>query len=149
MTPPPGWVKQLRPSGTQGPELLQQERDRSSVSVGKLAELLHSKQALERQTRLLTILEPDPVFDKSQKHSLGRVERLKGSLAKAKRLHQLRVQYGWSFDEFSTANDLIGEPTVYGLHEAMFLVKTCGFVMQLSNRNTMLTCLSIFSENTA
>lgn len=122
MAPTPDWVKQLRPSGIQGTELLQQERDQSSVSVGKLAELLHTNEVLERQKQLLAILEPDPVFDKSQKHSLGHVERLKGSLAKAKRLQQLSVQHKWSFDDSMAANGLVGEPTVYALHASMFLV---------------------------
>lgn len=123
MSPAPDWVKKLKPSGPQGSELLQQERDQSNVSVGKLAELLHTKEVLERQDRVLSIVEPEKVFDKALSHSLGRVERLKGSLAKAKRLHQLKIRHGWSEDDFIMANNLVGEPTVYGLHASMFLVR--------------------------
>ncbi|OAX83477.1 hypothetical protein ACJ72_02164 [Emergomyces africanus] len=67
-------------------------------------------------------MEKESVFDKSQILSMGRVERLTASLAKAKRIQQLRQQYNWTFDEFVTANDLLGEPTPYGLHASMFLV---------------------------
>ncbi|KAL1955996.1 hypothetical protein VTO42DRAFT_7896 [Malbranchea cinnamomea] len=121
MASPPEWVKQLKPSGPQGSELLQLERDQSNIAVGKLAELLHTKEVLERQRRILSVLEQEKVFDKSLNQSLGRVERIKGSLAKAKRLQQLRVRHGWSEADFIMANDLVGEPNVYGLHASMFL----------------------------
>ncbi|KAI2443351.1 hypothetical protein LOY86_002974 [Ophidiomyces ophidiicola] len=116
------WVKKLKPSGPQGSELLEQERAKSKLSVDKLAELIHTKETLQKQARLLSIMENEPAFDKSQNHSLGRVERLKKSLGKAKRLQNLRTQHGWSQDEFMMANDLLGEPTPYGLHASMFLV---------------------------
>ena len=84
--------------------------------------MLHTKEALDRQQKLLTLLEPEKVFDKSQNHTLGRVERLQRSLAKAKRLQQLAEQNKWSMEELHAANELIGEPTPYGLHASMFLV---------------------------
>jgi acyl-CoA oxidase len=121
-TPPPNWVKALKPSGPQGSELLAKERAQSNVNVEKLSELLHTKQNLERQQSLLALLEPEKVFDKSQNNSLGRVERLQRSLGKAKRLQQLAEQHKWSMEELHAANELIGEPTPYGLHASMFLV---------------------------
>ncbi|KAJ5889004.1 hypothetical protein N7495_009045 [Penicillium taxi] len=120
--PPPAWVQALKPSGPQGSELLANERAQSNVNVEKLSELLHTKHALERQKSLLEILQPEKVFDKSENHSLGRVERLQRSLAKAKRLQQLAVQHEWDTEELIAANDLIGEPTPYALHATMFLV---------------------------
>ena len=123
-TPPPAWVKALKPSGPQGSELLQKERDQSNVAVEELSVVLHTKETLDRQKRLLAMLEPEKVFDKSQNHSLGRVERLQRALAKAKRLQQLAVEHKWSEVEYHAANDLIGEPTPYGLHASMFLVST-------------------------
>lgn len=123
-SPPPDWVKALKPAGPQGSELLAQERAQSNVNVEKLSELLHSKGSLERQQRLLKMLQPEKVFDKSQNHTLGRVERLQRSLAKAKRLQQLAEQNKWNMEELMTANDLIGEPTPYGLHASMFLVSS-------------------------
>lgn len=119
---PPDWVKALKPASPQGSDLLQQERGQSNVAVEKLGELLHTKEVLDRQKRMLALLQDDPVFDKSQNHSLGRVERLQRSLAKAKRLQLLAEEHKWSMEELHTANDLIGEPTPYGLHATMFLV---------------------------
>lgn len=120
--PPPAWVQALKPAGPQGSELLAQERAQSNVAVDRLAELLHTKEALERQQRLLGILQPEKVFDKSQNHSLGRVDRIQRALAKGKRLQQLAQQHKWTTEEVLTAGDLIGEPTPYGLHATMFLV---------------------------
>ena len=83
--PPPAWVQALKPAGPQGSELLQQERAQSNVAVEKLSELLHTKADLDRQQQILNILQREKVFDKSQNHSLGRVERIQRSLAKGKR----------------------------------------------------------------
>lgn len=121
-SPAPDWVKALKPAGPQGSELLQKERAQSNVNVERLSELLHTKETLERQRSMLALLQPEKVFDKSQNHTLGRVERLQRSLGKAKRLQQLAEQHKWSMEELHAANDLIGEPTPYGLHASMFLV---------------------------
>ncbi|PYH49318.1 acyl-CoA dehydrogenasea family protein [Aspergillus saccharolyticus JOP 1030-1] len=121
-SPPPDWVQALKPADPQGSSLLQEERAQSNVAVDKLGELLHTKQALERQDKILSILKSEKVFDKSDNHTLGRTERIQRSLAKAKRLHQLAEQHRWSDAELLTANDLMSEPTPYGLHATMFLV---------------------------
>ncbi|RAL12667.1 acyl-CoA oxidase [Aspergillus homomorphus CBS 101889] len=121
-SPPPDWVQALKPADPQGSQLLHDERAQSNVAVDKLGQLLHTKQALERQDKILSILKSEKVFDKSDNHTLGRTERIQRSLAKAKRLHQLAVQNRWSDAEFLTANDLLAEPTPYGLHATMFLV---------------------------
>lgn len=121
-TPPPAWVQALKPAGPQGSELLEQERAQSNINVDKLAELLITREALERRERLLKLLQHEKVFDKSQNNSLGRVDRIQRSLAKGKRLQQLSVQHNWNMEESYAANELIGEPTPYGLHSTMFLV---------------------------
>lgn len=123
MAPSPPWVKALKPSGPQGSELLKQERDKSSLNVDKLADFLFTREVLERKDKILKTLQSEKVFDKSRNYFDGRVERIQSSLARAKRLQQLRVKHGWSQDEFSTANELISEPTPYGLHEHMFTVR--------------------------
>lgn len=128
---PPDWVKALKPADPQGSQLLQHERDQSNVAVDKLAELLHTKEALVRQDRLLSILQAEKVFDKSQNHTQGRTERIQRSLAKAKRLQQLSVEHKWSQEELHAANELLGEPTPYGLHASMFLV--CSVLVSLSH----------------
>ncbi|KAE8166748.1 hypothetical protein BDV40DRAFT_223442 [Aspergillus tamarii] len=121
-SPPPAWVQALKPAGPQGSELLAQERAQSNVDVDKLAELLHTKKALDRQQQILSILESEKVFDKSENYTLGRTEKIQRALAKAKRLQQLAVQHKWSQDDYYMANDLLSEPTPYGLHASMFLV---------------------------
>ncbi|PYI09777.1 acyl-CoA oxidase [Aspergillus sclerotiicarbonarius CBS 121057] len=121
-SPPPDWVKALKPAEPHGSQLLQQERAQSNVAVDRLGELLHTKEALDRQQHILSILQAEEVFDKSQNHTLGRTERIQRSLAKGKRLQQLSVQHNWSQEEYHAANELLAEPTPYGLHATMFLV---------------------------
>lgn len=123
--PPPSWVQALKPAGPQGSELLQKERAQSNIPVDKLAELIHSKPVLERQQKIVSQFKSDPVFDKTQNYSLGRVERIQRALAKGKRLQQLAVQNKWSAEEYYAASDLVGEPTPYALHATMFLVRKC------------------------
>ncbi|PIG87868.1 fatty-acyl coenzyme A oxidase (Pox1) [Aspergillus arachidicola] len=101
-SPPPAWVQALKPAGPQGSELLAQER--------------------AQQQQILSILESDKVFDKSENYTLGRTEKIQRALAKAKRLQQLAVQHKWSQDDYYMANELLSEPTPYGLHASMFLV---------------------------
>ncbi|KAK7755299.1 hypothetical protein SLS62_002805 [Diatrype stigma] len=118
----PDWVKKLTPAGPQGPELLAKERAASNVAVDQLAEFLFTKEALARKEQILQVLVSDPVFDKSQNYFQGREDRIEASLAKAKRLRQLSARHGWSQEDYMLANDLLSEPTPYGLHATMFLV---------------------------
>jgi acyl-CoA oxidase len=125
MSPTPSWVKELKPSGPQGHELLKQEREKSDIPVAQLSEFLYGKDQLERTDRVLRVLKNEPVFDKSQNYFAGRVDRFETALARAKRLQQIRTEKAWTTEEFYTANDLISEPGPYGLHEGMFLVCPC------------------------
>lgn len=122
MPPPnPDWVKALTPSGPQGSEILQQERDKSNIDVDQLANFLFTKETLERNAKILEILQSQPVFDKSQNYFRGREQRFEAALARGKALQQLSVKHNWSREEYEVANDLISEPTPYGLHASMFL----------------------------
>jgi acyl-CoA oxidase len=118
----PEWVKALKPSGPQGSELLQQERAKSNLNVDQLADFMFTREILQRNERILNILQADPVFDKSQNYFRGRTSRIEAALARGKRLQQLQVQHKWTKEEYQAANDLISEPTPYGLHASMFLV---------------------------
>jgi acyl-CoA oxidase len=122
MTPIPSWVKQLKPSGPQGSELLAAEREKSGIPVNQLSEFLFTKEKLQRKDNILKILQSEAVFDKSQNYFSGRVERFERALARAKKLQQLRKTHNWSDEDFMMATDLISEPGPYGLHEGMFLV---------------------------
>ena len=122
MSPTPQWVKDLKPSPLQGTDLVQTEREKSKVSVDKLSNFLFTKEVLERQERILKILQAEKVFDKSLNYFDGRVDRFKTALARAKRLRQLQVKHNWNRDEYMVANELISEPGPYGLHASMYLV---------------------------
>jgi acyl-CoA oxidase len=123
MAPTPSWVKELKPSGPQGSELLNAEREKSNLPVEKLTEFLFTKDVVDRQQRILGILQSHQVFDKSQNYFDGRVDRIQTSLARAKKLRQLSVQHNWSQEDYAMANDLMSEPTPYGLHASMYLVR--------------------------
>ncbi|OBR04555.1 Acyl-coenzyme A oxidase [Colletotrichum higginsianum IMI 349063] len=118
----PDWVKALQPSGPQGTELLAQERAKSNLDVDQLATFMFTKEALQRSETILNILKKDPVFDKTQNYFRGREARIEAALARGKRLFQLTKEHNWSDEDYQVANDLIAEPTPYGLHASMFLV---------------------------
>jgi acyl-CoA oxidase len=122
MSPTPQWVKDLKPSPPQGTDLIQAERAKSKIAIDKLSNFLFTKEALERQDRILGILKAEKIFDKSQNYFDGRVDRFKTALARAKRLRQLQVKHNWNRDEYMMANELISEPGPYGLHASMYLV---------------------------
>ena len=123
MAPTPSWVKGLKPSGPQGSELLKAEREKSNIPVEKLTEFLFTREVVERQQRVLEVLQSHQVFDKSQNYFDGRVDRFQTSLTRAKKLRQLSVQHNWSQEDYAMANDLMSEPTPYGLHASMYLVR--------------------------
>lgn len=118
----PEWVKALKPAGPQGSELLKQERAKSSLDVDQLANFMFTPEILKRNERILKILQAEPIFDKSQNYFRGRTSRIEAALARGKRLQQLQVKHNWTKEEFQAANELISEPTPYGLHATMFLV---------------------------
>jgi acyl-CoA oxidase len=122
MLPTPDWVKQLKPSGAQGHELLAAERASSNIPVQKLEELLHTKDVIQRRDAILAILKAEKVFDKSQNYFMGRTDRFERALAREKRLRILKRQHNWNDEEFRAATELIGEPGPYGLHDSMFKV---------------------------
>ena len=123
----PLWVLGLTPSEPQGSQLLEQERAKSNIDVEKLSTFLFSKEVLKRQDKILSILETEKVFDKSQNYFHGREERFETALARAKRLQQLSIKHQWSKDELQMASELISEPGPYGLHASMFLVRSLLF----------------------
>ena len=120
--PEPEWVKKLTPSGPQGSELLAMERAKSNINVDKLSVFMFGQDYLNRQAKILAILEKEPVFDKGQNHFMGRVEKFPVALGRAKRMRQLQVEHKWDMEDYKIADSLISEPGPYGLHASMFLV---------------------------
>lgn len=120
--PPPAWVQKLVPSAPRGPDLLSAERSGSQVDSDRLAELLHTREALDRSKKLEAVISAEKVFDKTELLSMGRVDRIQRSLARGKELKRLASKHNWSKDEYKVAASISGEPNVYGLHDSMFLV---------------------------
>jgi acyl-CoA oxidase len=122
MSPAPDWVKKLTPSSPQGVDLLKAEREKSNINVEKLSNFLFTKEVLERQERILKILQAEKVFDKSQNYFSGRVDKFQVALARAKKMRLLQVKHNWDTEEYRVADSLVSEPGPYGLHASMFLV---------------------------
>ncbi|KAF2846313.1 acyl-coenzyme A oxidase 1 [Plenodomus tracheiphilus IPT5] len=122
MTRTPDWVKQLKPSGVQGHELLKQERASSNVPSKELEVLLHTQDVIDRRNKITTLLKSEKVFDKSQNYFMGRTDKFERALAREKRLRILKKQHNWTNDDSKTAYDLVGEPGPYALHDTMFKV---------------------------
>lgn len=125
MTPNPDWVKALVPSSPSGADLLKEERAKSNISVDKLSNFLFTKEVLDRQERVLNILQSEKIFDKSQNYFDGRVDKFKTALARAKKLRQLQVKHNWNNDDYMMAYELVSETGPYMLHIGMYLVCLC------------------------
>lgn len=112
---------ELRPANPQGPDILSQERSRSNISVDKLARhLLHRDNYLERQKRILKILESRPYFSKRNQLNLARPDRYHLSLARAKELRRLSLEHKWDPEDYGVATRLVSEVSPYALHTIMF-----------------------------
>ncbi|KAF2280559.1 acyl-CoA oxidase [Westerdykella ornata] len=122
MSSTPGWVKQLKPSGPQGSELLAAERASSNLPVEQLSELLFTKEGLARKNKVLSVLKSEKLFDKTPNYYLGRTEHFQSAVRRAKALRNLRVKNNWTLEEYRLANELISEPLPYSLHDGMFVV---------------------------
>lgn len=122
----PQWVKDLTPAPPQGTDLLASERAKSNLDVDKLSNFMFTKEVLNRQDRILKILQAEKVFDKTSNYYDGREDRFQTALARAKKLRQLQVKHNWTTDEYHMANDLVSEPGPYGLHSTMYLTTLRG-----------------------
>ncbi|BFZ55957.1 hypothetical protein PYCC9005_002998 [Savitreella phatthalungensis] len=105
-----------------GPEALQTERSKATFSPDELAKYIHGQTWLDRQARILSVLEKEPIFNKSVNYYQGRSDRLKRALERGKRATQLAKELKWDFDDIAMADALIDEPGPYGLHKSMYLI---------------------------
>ncbi|RMZ77200.1 hypothetical protein DV738_g4487, partial [Chaetothyriales sp. CBS 135597] len=111
----------LRPTEPTGPSILSQERAGSNVNVGQLARHLLSRDGfLERQERILAILEQIPIFQKRNQLNLARPDRYHLGLARAKTLKRLSVKHGWDLEDYKMADYLMDEMGPYALQFLMF-----------------------------
>ncbi|KIW74762.1 hypothetical protein Z517_11532 [Fonsecaea pedrosoi CBS 271.37] len=117
----PPWVAALTPSEPQGSSSLAGERAKSTIDTDQIARFFYPEGYLERQERLLQILEADPAFEKTSNYYDGRTERWKKALVRAKRIAALQIQHKWTDDELWAALELLGEAVPYALHWGMFI----------------------------
>ncbi|KAJ6082966.1 hypothetical protein N7467_007101 [Penicillium canescens] len=118
----PDFTDKLRPSQPDGPSTLAQEREQSNISTEQLGKhLLSSDGFLERQARILPILQQEPTLSKTKQQNLSRPERFKLGLARAKLLRRLSDKHKWSHDEYKMAEYLVDDVSPYFLHMEMFI----------------------------
>jgi acyl-CoA oxidase len=111
----------LRPSQPAGPDILSKERAQSELSVEELAHhLLRHNGFLERQRRVLSIIQREPLLDKSQQQNLSRPDLYKQALARAKLLRRLADKHGWDHADYKMAEYLVDDVSPYFLHMEMF-----------------------------
>jgi acyl-CoA oxidase len=85
--------------GESGTVILQRERQLSGLQADELSRFLYGSAYLERQQRLLAILEAEPAFDKASIYFYGREELFEWALNKDKRYAQLAAQHRWDADD--------------------------------------------------
>ncbi|OJJ05933.1 hypothetical protein ASPVEDRAFT_308436 [Aspergillus versicolor CBS 583.65] len=111
----------LCPADPQGPDILARERGGSNINVSQLAQHLFQRDGLlERQKKILKIIENRPYFSKKNQLNLARPHRYHLSLARSKELRRLALQYGWDAQDYRVATYLVGEVAPYSLHPLMF-----------------------------
>lgn len=99
---PADFTNHLQPAEPTGPNTLAKERANSSLPVAELARhLLDSDGSgfLERQERVLRIVEKEKLFSKDMQQNLSRPDRYKLGLARAKLIKRLQDKLGWSEEE--------------------------------------------------
>jgi acyl-CoA oxidase len=115
------FADRLQPASPAGPEIIAQERSQSDVPVEELAKhLLSRNRFLERQQKILPLLENDPLFDKVKQPNLSRPDRYQLGLARAKKLRRLADQHGWDQEDQNMSAYLCDDVSPYMVHVQMF-----------------------------
>lgn len=116
----PDFTDNLKPAHD-GATIIEAERARSRIDVDELSEHLLSRDGfLERQARIVTILDKEPLFSKKQQLNLSRPDRYHLGLARAKALRRLVKKHGWTHEDYRMAEYLTDEMSPYHLHASMF-----------------------------
>lgn len=116
------FTDKLEPASPSGPSVLAAERKASNIDIDQLAKHLLSRDGfLDRQKRILAVLEPIPYFCKKNQLNIARPDRFQLSLARAKTLRRLSLQHAWSREDYIMADYLMDEMSPYALHGTMFV----------------------------
>jgi acyl-CoA oxidase len=134
--------KHLIPAGPQGSELLARERRSATFNPQHLTQFMYGQERLERQERLLKIIENDPAFSKTHRYYSSREERLKHAFGKEKRFVELCMQHNWDIDDVTVAEYLIDEPGPFSLHRTMFIPTLMGQANDEQRRKFLLKALN-------
>lgn len=113
---------QLKPHPqSDGASTLSRERAQSPLDTEEISVHLFGRdEFLERQGRVLAILECEPIFRKTNQLNLARPDRYRLGLARAKVLRRLSDKHGWSIKDDQMASYLVDEVSPYHLHVTMF-----------------------------
>jgi acyl-CoA oxidase len=104
----------------QGSTILASERAKSDIDIGSLATHLFGEEHLARQKRVLSIVQKEKVFSKTNQANLSRPDRYKLGLARGKRMRQLMDAHGWNDADLLMAEYLVDDIQPYHLHMSLF-----------------------------
>jgi acyl-CoA oxidase len=111
----------LRPhANANGSEILASERQRSNINSDELSNHLFGAEYLNRQQRVVEILQKERVFSKSNQANLSRPDRYKLGLARGKRMRQLMDKHNWNEEDLLMAEYLTDDIMPYHLHLSLF-----------------------------
>ncbi|RFU30477.1 hypothetical protein B7463_g5880, partial [Scytalidium lignicola] len=116
------FTSNLKPADTSnGSEIYLRERSQSLLPVQELANHLLSQDGfLERQERILKIIEAEPLFSKTNQMNLSRPDRYHLGLARAKLARRLTDKHRWNLEDQKMAEYLIDDVSPYHLHMTLF-----------------------------
>ncbi|KAF2671005.1 acyl-CoA oxidase [Microthyrium microscopicum] len=116
----PDFTDSLKPQ-YDGQAILEAERNRSPIQVHELSKhLLSRNNFLERQSKIVSILQNDPLFSKRNQLNMSRPDRFHVGLARNKKLRRLAKQYAWDLEDYKMAEYLTDEMSPYHLQHGMF-----------------------------
>ena len=110
----------LKPAYPDGTAALAKERSESLVDVLDLSRQLLGEKFLERQSRIVAVLQEDALFSKTNQMNLSRPDRYHLGLARAKALRRLSDKLLWDEEDYKFAEYLVDDVSPYFLHLTMF-----------------------------
>ncbi|KAF8064384.1 peroxisomal oxidase [Lyophyllum atratum] len=93
----------------------------ASIDVSSTRDFLHNgHEEWQKRDKIVSVLENDPVFDKSRREFMTRTERYQRGLAMTNRIYELQETHRWSNEDTSLAIASLDEGLPIGLHNVAF-----------------------------
>ncbi|KAF8056038.1 peroxisomal oxidase [Lyophyllum atratum] len=93
----------------------------ASIDVSSTRDFLHNgHEEWQKRDKIVSVLENDPVFDKSRREFMTRTERYQRGLAMTNRIYELQETRRWSNEDTSLAIASLDEGLPNGLHNVAF-----------------------------